>query len=142
MFDNILVPENEHHPENHTSSTQHPAFTHSSLVRAVRYYVSFFDCMLGNSWNMENAVIFHLITSVRHNIVCLHGGNDIPRMNEFIVLLVQGKHKCNAIATLYEFSAVFAHKKQQKKATTNNFDFINCARVFSACLLRIATSDV
>lgn len=35
----------------------------------------------------ENAVIFHLITSVRHKIVCLYDGNGIPTMNEFIVLL-------------------------------------------------------
>lgn len=73
----------------------------------------------------ENAVIFHLITSVRHKIVCLHDGNDIPSMNEFIVLQLQ--HCTNSQQLPFETS---------EEQTANGFDFIKFARFLAYAFQR------
>lgn len=94
MFDNILVPANEHHPGNHTAKVRRTEFT----VCVVLLYVIFrLNCMKATAY--ENAGIFYLITNVRYKIVRLYDGNEIPRMNSLYFVCGGGKtqmqYKCN-----------------------------------------------
>ena len=90
MFDNILVPANEHRPENHTTKRSYSIHRCCCYISFLDYYATHrvWKCYCTSS----NYKYIH------HKIVCLYHGNDIPRMN-LLCCAVRAKanaiHNCN-----------------------------------------------